>query len=274
MANSALMTKRQIADLYNRVATNYGQIGPRLFEHFGQRLVQLTGVTADARVLDIGSGRGASLMPAAEVAYSNGFVIGTDIAFQMACETWHECHRRNLANVWLLQVDGDYLAFHSSSFNFVLCGFAIFLFPDPDHTLREWYRILIPTGKVGICVASRGDDRWQWYEQLLIKYQQRYQFPLSPGGSDLRRPEAIQELMEVTGLSKVEFTEESYEFTYADAEEWWQAKWTHGARFPLEQMSKEVLTQFRTEVFDRLLHAKAENSLNERWQLAYIMGEK
>jgi len=268
------MIKRQIADLYNRVATDYGQIGPRLFEHFGQRLVQLTGVTADARVLDIGSGRGASLIPAAQVAQSNGLVIGTDIAFQMARETWNECQRRNLANVWLLQGDGDYLAFRSSSFNFVLCGFAIFLFPDPDHTLREWYRILSPSGKVGICVASRGDDRWQWYEQLLLQYQQRHQFPLSPGGGDLRRPGAIKELMEVTGLSKVEFIEESYEFTYADAEEWWQAKWTHGARFPLEQMSKEVLTQFRTEVFDRLLHAKAENSLNERWQLAYIIGEK
>lgn len=268
------MTKRQIADLYNRVATDYGQIGPRFFEHFGRRLVQLTGVTPGARVLDIGSGRGASLMAAAEVAQSNSLIVGTDIAYQMARETWNECQRRNLANVWLLQVDGDYLAFCSNSFNFVLCGFAIFLFPEPDHTLQEWYRILIPGGRVGICVASRGDDRWQWYEQLLIQYQHRHQFALSPGGSDLRRPGAIKELMEVTGLSKVEFVEESYEFTYADAEEWWQTKWTHGARFPLEQMSKEVMTQFRSEVFDQLLHAEAEDRLSERWQLAYIIGEK
>jgi ubiquinone/menaquinone biosynthesis C-methylase UbiE len=268
------MTKRQVADLYNRVATDYGQIGPRLFEYSGQRLVQLIGVTTDARVLDTGTGRGASLMPAAELVQPNGLVIGTDIAFQMAHETWNECQRRNLANVWLLQADGDYLALRSSSFNFVLCGFAIFFFPDPDHTLREWYRALIPTGKVGICVVSRGDDRWQWYEQLLIKYQQRHQFPLSPGGSDFREPGAIKELMEIIGLSKVEIIEDSYEFTYTNAEEWWQSKWTHGARFPLEQMSKKVLTQFRTEVFDRLLHAKAENNLNERWQLAYIIGEK
>ena len=268
------MIKRKIADLYNRVATDYGQIGPRFFAHFGQRLVQLTGVTTDAYVLDIGSGRGASLMPAAEVAQTNGLVIGTDIAFQMARETGNECQRRKLANVWLMQMDGDYLAFPSHSFHFILCGFAIFFFPDPEHTLREWYRILIPTGKVGICVANKGDSRWQWYEQLLVKYQERYHFPLSPGGSDLRRPGAIKELMELIGLARVEIIEESYEFTYANAEEWWKAKWTHGARFPLEHMSKEVLTQFRTEVFGHLLHTQAVNRLNERWQLAYIIGER
>lgn len=272
--NNVLKVKSIVTDLYNRVAADYGQIGPGFIGHFGQRLVQITGVAAESRVLDIGSGRGASLLPAAQANYSDGFAIGTDIAFQMVRETWDECQKRNLVNAHLLQMDGDYLAFRSGSFDFVLCGFAIFFFPTPDHTLREWCRVLVPSGKLGICVASSGDEHWQWYEELLLAYHKRYQFPLSAGNNGLRRPEAIKEHMEAAGFIHPEIIEESYEFTYASEDQWWQAKWSHGARFPLEHMSEEVLNQFRAEVFEHLEQAKATQGLKERWQLAYIVGEK
>lgn len=55
------MSKTQIVDLYNQVAADYGQMGPKILEHFGQRLVHMAGVYSNSRILDIASGRGASL---------------------------------------------------------------------------------------------------------------------------------------------------------------------------------------------------------------------
>jgi len=274
MDNSVRKAKWQITDLYNRVAADYGQVGPGFIDHFGLRLVQLTGVVAEACVLDIGTGRGASLLPAAQVTHSNGLAVGIDIAFQMVHQTWGVSQKKNMTGVRLLQMDGDYLAFRSGSFDFVLCGFAIFFFPNPAHTLREWYRILMSTGRLGICVATSSDERWQWYEELLFAYHKRYQFPLSAHSGGLRQPNEIKNKLEVVGFSQVEIKEENYEFAYKDENEWWQAKWTHGARFPLEQMSEIVMTQFKTEVFEQLQPAKAAHGLNEKWQLAYIVGVK
>ena len=267
-----LNTKNQVADLYNRVAADYGQIGPKILDHFGQRLIQLTGISPGSRVLDIGSGRGASLLPAAQAVQSTGFAIGADIAFQMASEAWHECHRASLTNVHLLQMDGDYLSFRSSSCDYIFCGFAIFFFPNPEHTLQEWYRVLKTTGKLGICVADSGDEEWQWYEELLFKYHKQYQFPLSANVGGLRKPSEIKELMEKAGFHHTEILREPYEFIYADEAQWWQAKWTHGARFPLEQMGKEVLAIFKEDVFAHLQQSKESTGLRERWQLAYIIG--
>jgi O-methyltransferase / aklanonic acid methyltransferase len=58
--------KEQIADLYHRVAPDYGQVGPNFFAHAGRNMVEHIGMGEGARVLDVAAGRGANLFPAAE----------------------------------------------------------------------------------------------------------------------------------------------------------------------------------------------------------------
>jgi len=82
-----------------------------------------------AQVLDVGAGRGANLFPAAETVGPHGQVIGIDLAPGMVRETTAEIKRRNLPHVSMLQMDAEHLTFPDASFDVVLCGFAIFLFP-------------------------------------------------------------------------------------------------------------------------------------------------
>jgi hypothetical protein len=44
----------------------YDRVGPRFFSHFGRRLVALAQIPSGAHVLDVATGRGAVLFPAAE----------------------------------------------------------------------------------------------------------------------------------------------------------------------------------------------------------------
>jgi ubiquinone/menaquinone biosynthesis C-methylase UbiE len=261
--------KEKITDLYNRVAADYGQIGPRVLDTFGQRLVELIDVSQESIVLDVASGRGASLFPGARAAR---LAVGSDLAFQMVCHTRQEAEKSGLTNIHMLQMDGDHLAFRAASIDIILCGFAMFFFLNPHHTLHEWSRVLKPGGKLGVCVASAGDERWDWYEELLVHYHRQYRFPLRAGGSDLRKPTDIKNRMADAGFSATEVIHESYEFVYADANQWWQAKWTHGARYPLENMSEEVLAQFKAEVFEHINQKHNTNDLREEWKIAYIIG--
>jgi ubiquinone/menaquinone biosynthesis C-methylase UbiE len=97
--NSNETQKEQIADLYHRVASAYGHVGPNIFAYAGQQMVERIGITEGAHVLDVAAGRGANLFPVAETVGPQGRVIGIDLAPGMVRETTGEIERRNLRHV-------------------------------------------------------------------------------------------------------------------------------------------------------------------------------
>ncbi len=66
--------KRETAGVFSRGAATYDRVGPAFFSHFGRRLVELAQIPSGARVLDIATGRGAVLFPAAEAVGPQGQV--------------------------------------------------------------------------------------------------------------------------------------------------------------------------------------------------------
>jgi ubiquinone/menaquinone biosynthesis C-methylase UbiE len=266
--------KITVVDLYDRVAPQYGRVGPSIFACLGRRLAEFTGITSGAWVLDVATGRGASLFPVSEIIGDAGRVIGIDLAAKMVSETSADISRMAVQNATVLRMDAEHLAFRDATFDYLICGFAMFLFPRPDRTLSEWRRVLHPGGKVGISIAGRGDERWRWYEELLIAYHHAHDFPLSAGGSGLREPEAIEAALITAGFIDIQVIVEEHEFIYDTEQDWWDAKWTHGARYPLERMKPEVLNQFRREVFARVMEQKVGDGIRERWRLICIVGLK
>jgi len=264
--------KATIAALYDRVAPTYGSVGPPLFARAGQQLVAAARLAPSELVLDVGSGRGASLFPAAAAVGPGGFVIGVDLSAAMTRETAHEVRRRALRHVTVLRMDAEQLVFPAGTFDAVLCGFTIF-FLDRERALREFRRVLRPGGRLGVSLAADGDPRWQWYNDLLIAYSQAHQFPLSPpaaGGAWDRAdlPTSIRQ----AGFADVRETIAADEIVYASEDEWWAAKWTHGARYPLEQMPDALLARFKAEVFARLAAHKADDGFHEVVRLQCVIG--
>jgi ubiquinone/menaquinone biosynthesis C-methylase UbiE len=64
MKNEQEARKAQNKTLFNKLSCEYDS-GAGCFAHFGRRLVDVARIHAGARVLDIASGRGAVLFPAA-----------------------------------------------------------------------------------------------------------------------------------------------------------------------------------------------------------------
>jgi O-methyltransferase/aklanonic acid methyltransferase len=73
--------KAIIAQMFARAASGYGHITH--FPLLGRRIVELSQIPAGARILDVASGRGAILFPAAEKVGPTGEVIGIDISAGM-----------------------------------------------------------------------------------------------------------------------------------------------------------------------------------------------
>lgn len=265
--------KPNIAGLYNRVAPAYGQVGPDTFAYAGRRLAEHLGIAEGAKVLDVGVGRGANLFAAADKVGPHGQVIGIDLAEQMVRETAEEIERRHIPQASTLLMDAEQLSFPSQSFDAVLCGFAIFLFPRLEQALSEFFRVLGHGGKIGITGAHIPDALERWYGERLTEYHEKYHFPLNAGGNLLDYAELPIYLTQA-GFVDVLVLRESAEFVYAGAQQWWNAKWTHGTRYSLEHMAPEVLAQFKTDVFARLQEEQQPDGIHERWDFQFFLGTR
>jgi O-methyltransferase/aklanonic acid methyltransferase len=266
--------KERIADLYHRVASSYGQVGPNIFAYAGQQLVERIGMTQGAQVLDVAAGRGANLFPAAHAVSPSGQVIGIDLAPGMVQETTAEIKRLHLSHAIMLQMDAENLLFPDASFDYVLCSFAIFLFPHLEQALSEFFRVLRPGGKIGITVAQDIDALSRWFGEHLTSYHQRYHFPLRAGGGQGNNYSDLPLYLTEAGFINVETHQEQTGFVYANADEWWNARWSHGPRYALEHMDFQVLAQFKAEVFDKLSQEAQSPDIHSTLRFQYIIANK
>ena len=128
-----------LASLFTRAAATYDRTGPPVFEHWGRRLVARASLARGDTVLDVASGRGAVLFPAAEQVGPQGHVIGLDAASGMVAALAADVRRLQLSQVTLCHAEAGRLAFPTSTFDQVLCGHAIVFFP---HAITEFRRVL------------------------------------------------------------------------------------------------------------------------------------
>ena len=109
--------------VYSRLARVPGPESPNYWQHFGTRLADLAEIPEGAAVLDIGTGLGSVLIPAAEKAGIHGLGIGVDVDFDCCKRALPEIQRHNLRHTALAAMDAANLGFINGLFDHVLCGF-------------------------------------------------------------------------------------------------------------------------------------------------------
>ncbi len=244
--------KQGIAGVFSRASSTYDQVGPRFFSYFGRRLVEVAQIPAGSRVLDIATGRGAVLFPAAERVGPQGYVIGIDLAEDMVKQTADEIKRRGIQNAEVRQMDAEQLDFPDGSFDAVTCGYALFFLPNLARALAEYRRVLKPGGLIAVSTWAEDDERWKWYGELVDKYRPP-NAPKPPAGiTRFGNQAGMEAIMREGQFENIRVIWEEAEFTYADEEDWWNTQWSHGARYPLELMPPDILAKFKAEAFDKM----------------------
>jgi ubiquinone/menaquinone biosynthesis C-methylase UbiE len=240
---------RVIADwiaAFDWIAPAYDGGGPGGFAHYGWRLVEEVGVQPGHRVLDIATGRGAVLFPAAEAAGSTGSVVGIDLAQGMVRATSAEVVRRGLrADVRVM--DATQLDFPDASFDRVLCGFAIQFFPDPVRVLGEYRRVLKPGGRIG--VSTWRNPYWAHAEGVL---DQLMAAPPSREETRTRDTDELAHALASAGFAQVRVEPDPALFRYADVEEYWQSARGTLVRRLLDALDEGKTAQAKALLAERL----------------------
>ena len=137
MAEPMVADKQLVEQIFDAAAPRYDRAGPDLFRQFGARLVDWLEIPAGARALDVATGTGAVLIPAARRAGPDGHVTGVDLSNEMLAEADRAARATGLSNFQLGRMDAERLEFPDNSFDAVTCGFALFFCPSIDAAMAE-----------------------------------------------------------------------------------------------------------------------------------------
>ena len=229
MTDSPETRKAQTAAQFSRLAPDYDMDGS--FAHFGRRLVETVGVERGQRVLDVASGRGAVLFPAAERVGPDGHVEGIDLAEGMVQATNAEAERRGVP-VRVRLMDAEHLDFPDESFDRVLCGFGIMFPPDQLRALRAFRRVLRPGGRLGVTT-------WRQHFFSLSEVLRGMGVGTGPNPGWITEPDVLAELLTRAGFSDVQVVVDTHLFRHADLDAYWQGARGTGVRRDIDALDPE-----------------------------------
>jgi demethylmenaquinone methyltransferase/2-methoxy-6-polyprenyl-1,4-benzoquinol methylase len=142
----------RVRGVFDSVATRYDLMNDlmslgihRLWKRFA---MQLTGVRAGQRVLDLASGTGDLAARLAALAGPDGLVVMTDInAAMLARGRDRMLDEGHVGNVRYAQLDAEALPFPGGSFDCVTIGFGLRNVTHKERALAEMHRVLRPGGR-------------------------------------------------------------------------------------------------------------------------------
>jgi len=226
-----------IAGVFDRAADSYDDVGVPWFGMIARGLVEELDVRPGERVLDLGCGRGAALLPLARAAGATGTALGLDLAPRMVELTARDA--RDLPQVEVRVGDASAPDVPAQAYDVVSCCLVLFFLPDPAAAVRAWVPALARGGRVGVTTFGQQDTRWRAVDELFQPYQ-------PPALRDPRGPESalasddgVAGLLTGAGLVDVRTAHRTVEAAFDSPERWVAFSWSHGQRALWERVPQD-----------------------------------
>jgi len=173
-------------------------------------MIEMAGVRAGARVLDVAAGAGDQTLDIAKRVGPIGAVLATDLSPTILEFAKENARRAGCGNIETLVADGENLGIAEAAFDAAVCRLGLMFFPDPGKGLREIFRALKPGGTACTMVFSTPDKNP--CVAILVSTALKHaglppRDPYQPGGLlSLGKPGLIDELFRNAGFSRVATT--------------------------------------------------------------------
>lgn len=253
------------------------------WDYFGQRLVDEVHLEPGSRVLDIGTGGGSTLYPAAKAVGTEGSVIGIELWDSMVDGVNAELARCSITNAEVRKIDGRHMPFEDNTFDFAIAGFIGFdnyfdfealVEKMPNTLIQEIMRVLRPGGTVGFSTWLTHEDTMFLYD-LLASHWSESEKPFS-----FENKRGWRVITRNFGLQDVRLVEDSLNYEFPSFDEWWKEMVDCGWERRLEEAGKESATpkeeleeQIRNAAMKRAM-ATTGASISFRRDVLYIIGTK
>lgn len=141
-----MFTIEQVRQTFTDWAPRYDAThGWRLLRRREARLV--LGVQAGDRVLEIACGTGLNFPHLRQLLGDQGSLTGVDLTPAMLNIARQQIENHGWKNVEVREADTARLPFPDSSFDKILCAFALNIIPEYERAIAEVQRVLVPGGR-------------------------------------------------------------------------------------------------------------------------------
>jgi ubiquinone/menaquinone biosynthesis C-methylase UbiE len=238
-----------VAGVFDRAADTYDAVGVPWFGPIAQGLVEELAVRPGERVLDIGCGRGAALVPLAHAAGPTGTVLGIDLAPRMVELTAADV--RDLPQVEVRVGDAMSPDLPPESYDVAASCLVLFFLPDPAAALRAWVDLLVPGGRMGVTTFGPQDERWKALDDLFTPFlPQGVPDPRARGRSGpFASDEGMERLLSEAGLAQVRTAHRTVRAEFASPQKWLDFSWSHGVRGMWEAVPEEERDDVQRQAF-------------------------
>ncbi len=274
MPEPEIATKDLIEKIFDGAAPRYDREGPSVFHKFGARLVEWIALAPGARVLDVATGTGAVLVPAAQRVGPGGSVIGIDLAEGMLAEAEKNTRSSRITNYQLFKMDAEHLEFSDSSFDAVTCAFSLFFFPSMQGALREMHRVLKSDGRLGVTVFGRTPGPFEPGWRLFADQAQAYGVAVRTPQRVAYNPAELESLLSAAGFTPGKSQVETEDAVYRTEEDWWAFQLTLGTRAAILKMTSEMRERFKKEYLAKLRPLFRADGLHLPVPVLYGLGRK
>ena len=189
--------------------------GPRWVQHQASMDAHLQPLTdelliraaprAGEKVLDIGCGSGATVVPLGEAVGSQGQVVGIDISEPMLEAARERC--KGIAHVRFENIDAQSHPLPDSMYDLIFSRFGVMFFSDPYAAFKNLAQPLRKEGRLHfVCWAPLDQNPWFTVPLGVVK---RYLGtpeptpPRTPGPLALSDPEYIEDILSQAGFGNI-----------------------------------------------------------------------
>ena len=251
--------KAGVARMYDAMASTYNQIIP-WHTYFGERLVEAAGVSEGHHVLDVATGQGACLIPAAAAVGASGLVVGIDLSREMLDVLDQSIAEAGLEHVRTELMDAEALQFEDRSFDVVTCAFAVFFFPDRPRAVGEFVRVLKPGGTVAFSTFANDSLGYPWFGDVARPFLPDDGIPPDAARRFLHiDTDEFHEQLQRAGCEEPVSEVIEARFHFVSADEHWAWLMSNGHRNTIERIDPSQLDLFKDALTHRLEQHRDEH---------------
>ncbi|MCK8058159.1 MULTISPECIES: class I SAM-dependent methyltransferase [unclassified Fusibacter] len=267
--------------VWDKVAANYGSVGPKYWNWFGEQLVSYSAVQEGMKVLDIGFGRGASLFPAASIVGDSGKVEGIDTSAEMVAHTQNEVLANQLRNIDVFHSSLEDYCENTGGFDRIMCGFGIGYLSASDDNFKILHKSLKEEGVLSLSVWTHQEDQ-SWLTSVVNKHLGITDTPDHASEEkdeeeeyDLCTATGLKSFIESQGFSHVETEIVEKTFVFSDQEEWWADLNSSAVKNIIDVIDgMNCLDAFKKDAFDGILQFKKNDGIHIRREAILVRGTK
>lgn len=249
---------------WDEVAESYAVELVPVFELYSADALALADIGPGSRVLDVAAGPGTlSLLAATRVAH----VTAVDFSAAMVDLLKRRAAEAGLANVHVMQSDGQHLPFDDQCFEACFSMFGLMFFPDRSAGFRELLRVLKPGGRAVVsswCPA----DQVPLMAALFSAIRDLLQgLPFGGGKAPLSTVEDFHEEVSLAGFNKVQVQTVQHSMSFRSIQHFWESQARSSAPVALlrKKLEQKEWGAFTGELISRLQREFGNGPIEVTW---------